>query len=233
MSAVGQGTSGGEGAAAATQSQGQDQGQQGPDLSQLAETLGQQGQTLEEMRTFLQGNPWQQQQADQGQQADPNELDLSWLDEQIGIDPAAASARLNEVINGAIDQRTHAALAPIAKQQQEMRFKQESRDLVDKFPELEDMEAAKKLAGPGGLVEQALQQAHPDVAARLGAEPWFWGLVHMANRAAEIANQEGSGDPGAASLESGSGAGPGPTAEDLKKAIMNSGDGLGASVLNF
>jgi hypothetical protein len=76
-----------------------------------------------------------------------------------------------------------------------MRINQEARDLADRFPDLQDAENAKKLAGPGGLVEQALQHADPNVAKQLAAEPWFWGLVHMSNKAAEIANNEGSRRP--------------------------------------
>lgn len=231
MSALGQAAQGGEGAAQAQQSQGEGQGQQGPDLSTLAETLGQQGQTLEEMRAFLQGNPWQQQAADQGQQQQADEgLDLSWLDEQMAVDPNAASARLNEVINGAIDQRAQALMAPVIEQQTEMRRNQQARDLAAEFPELGEPEMAQKIAGRGGLAEQMAQHlGRPELAA----EPSFWRLVYGFHKGAETANQEGSGDPGAVTLESAGGAGPGPSQEDLVNAIKNAGGGLGAKVLNF
>jgi hypothetical protein len=230
MSATGQGAQGGEGAAAATQGQGEGQGQQGPDLSALAATLGQQGQTLEEMRTFLAGNPWQPQATQETQQQGGDEMDLSWLDEQMAIDPAAANQRLTETIDQRVDQRAQALVAPVIQQQTEMRHNQEARDLAAEFPEIATPEMAEKLAGRGGIAEQA---AIALGAPHLAAEPKFWRIAYMAHKAAESANQEGSGDPGAVTLESGNGASPGPTAEDLKKAIMNSGDGLGARVLNF
>jgi hypothetical protein len=55
----------------------------------------------------------------------------------------------------------------------------------------------------------------------------------MAHKAAEAANAEGegSGDPGAATLESGNGAGPGLSPDDLVKKIASAG-GLGGRVLD-
>lgn len=233
MAAIGQGQTGGEGTVQAQQSQGEGQGQQGPDLTSLAEQVGGLSGSMEEMRQILQTlTPQEQAAVEQAQQEGGDDFDLSFLDDPT-LDQQTASTRLNDVINGAIEQRIQAATQPVIERQNEMRINQEARDLAERFPELQDEAAAKALAGPGGLVEQALRQADPNVAKMLGGEPWFWGLVHMANKSAEQANNEGSGDPGAAHLESGGGAGPTPTPEDLVKGIMNAGNGLGARVLDF
>jgi hypothetical protein len=235
MAAMGQGQAGGEGAAQASQGQGESQGSAGPDLSSLATTLGQQGETLEQMRQFLAGNPWQQQeQGQQQEQQDGGDIDLTWLDQEMTLNPEAAAQRLNDVISASIDQRAQALMAPVVERQNQMRINQEARDLADRFPDLQDAENAKKLAGPGGLVEQALQHADPNVAKQLAAEPWFWGLVHMSNKAAEIANNEGADAPGAAHLESGGGAGAAQmTPADLVSQIVNPPNGQqGSRVLD-
>lgn len=230
MSAMGQGQAGGEGAAQASQGQGESQG---PDLSTLAQSLGQQGETLEQMRQFLSSQPWQQQQEAAQEDQGSEEIDLSWLDQEMTLNPDAAAQRLNDVISQSIDQRAQALMAPVVERQNQMRINQEARDLADRFPDLQDAENAKALAGPGGLVEQALQHADPNVAKQLAAEPWFWGLVHMSNKAAEIANNEGTNAPGAAHLESGSGAGPAMTPADLVKQIAHPTSGqLGSRVLD-
>lgn len=245
MTAIGQ-AAGGEG-------QGQGQGgeaaqngqQQGQDLGQLTQQIGAIGGGLEEMRQFLQTNPWAQQQGDeQGQQGD--EIDLSFLDAGFGqvdqfgnpVDNSQAlSQKLNEVINGAVDQRTQALMQPVIEKQEAARRNGEARDLAGEFPELSTPEMAQKIAGPGGLAEQVAQQiaqaaGNPQLAAILAAEPSVWRLAYMAHKAGDLANQ-GSGDPGAAHLEGGGGPGPAQLTEaDLVKQIAQSGDGLGARVLN-
>jgi hypothetical protein len=110
-----------------------------------------------------------------------------------------------------------------------MRRDQAARDLAGEFPELAEPEMAQKVAGRGGLAEQAAAMLGQP---QLAAEPSFWRLAYMAHKAAEAANQEGSGDPGAASLEAGGGAGPAQFSEaDYVKAIRNAGGG-GSNVLN-
>jgi hypothetical protein len=233
MAAVGQGQASGDGG---QQGEGQaQQGQQaqgGADLSQLAAQFEQFGGNLEQVYNLLQ----QQQAAQQQGQEDEGGIDLSTLD-QTFYDPEQSQA-----IQTYAQQVAQQAVAPLAQRvaqqdqrMEEMRRSQEATHLAGLYPELEDMGAAQKLAGPGGLVEQTLQNASglpPEVTQILHAEPWFWGLVHEASKAREIANQEGSGDPGAASLESGSGAGPAQmTQEDRVKQIMNAG-GRGSRVLD-
>jgi hypothetical protein len=223
MAAVGQGQASGDGG-----QQGEGQAQQGQDLGQLTGQLEQLGTSLEEMRGFLQSQPWQQQEAQEGQEQQDEPFDLSFLDDPT-IDQQTASQRLNDVLAGVVDQRAQQLMAPLAEQQTQMRRDQAARDLAGEFPELAEPEMAQLVAGRGGLAEQAaIQLGQPALAA----EPSFWRLAYMAHKAAEAANQEGSGDPGAASLESGSGAGPAQmTEDDYVKAIAQAG-GLGGRVLD-
>jgi hypothetical protein len=232
MAAMGQAAGGGEGQAqGAGQGEGQGQPQGGPDLSGLVEQIGTIASGQEEMRQFLASNPWAAQ-AGQEEAESGGELDLSFLDPAANVyeNPDAVAERLNQTLNGVVDQRTQAAVAPIQQQMVEMRRDQQARDLAAEFPELAEPDMAKKVAGPGGLaVTLAEQLGRPELAA----EPSFWRLAYMANKAAEAANAEqGSGDPGAAHLESGNGAGPGLTEADLVKQIAESG-GRGSRVLDF
>jgi hypothetical protein len=148
MSAMGQGQAGGEGAA-----QGQGEGQNGggeDHLAGLTQQLGQQGQALEEMRSFLQSNPWAQQQQEAAPEEGNGEIDLSWLDDP-AIDQQTASARLNDVLNGAVDQRLQAMTGPMQEQMTNMRRDQAARDLAAEFPEIASPEMAQKVAGPNGI----------------------------------------------------------------------------------
>lgn len=229
MAATGQ-AAGGDGG---QQAQGEGQAQQtGPDLGQLAEQVGGINSSLEDMRTFLQSNPWAQQQTQEAvQEAGGDEIDLSFLDDPAML-PQDASQRLNEVLNSAIDQRAQALVAPLQQQQTEMRRDQQARDLAGEFPELADPKIAELVAGRGGLAEQAaIALGQPALAA----EPSFWRISYMAHKAAESANAEGegSGDPGAASLESGNGAGPGLSEADVVQMVKDGGGRRGSSVLNF
>lgn len=233
MAAIGQ-AAGGEG-----QAQGGDaaQGgqQQADGLGQLAEQLGQFGGSLEEMRQSLQALQPQQAAEQQGEQ-----IDMSWLDGDMGqqldqfgqpvVDQAALEQR-NQAMLAAIDQRAQALVQPVADKLEEQRRNNEARDLGNEFPELKTNEMAQFIAGRGGLAEQA---AHAFGQPHLAAEPAFWRLVYMAHKASDLANQQGSGDAGAAHLEGGGGPGPAQLSEaDLVKQISQSGDGLGAGVLNF
>jgi hypothetical protein len=231
MSAMGQGGEGqaqGEG-----QSQGEGQGS-GPDLGAMVEQIGQVAAGQEEIRQFL-ANMGQQQQAEPEAEQGSDEIDLSWLDQNAEAyqDPQAVAQRLSEQINGAVDTRAQALVQPVVQQMTEMRRDQQARDLAAEFPEIAEPDMAQKLAGRGGLAEQmATELGQPALAA----EPSFWRLVYMAHKAAESANAEnGSGDPQAARLESGSG--PGPASQmseaDLVQQIVNAGDGLGKRVLDF
>jgi hypothetical protein len=221
MSATGQGQAGGEGG-------GEGEAQAGPDFGALSEQVGGLSSSMEEMRGLLQGLTPQQQQAEAEPEQGP-EIDLSFLDDP-AVDPAVQQQMVQEQFERLADQRAQALVAPVMEQQTQMRREQQARDLAGEFPEMADPKVAQMVAGPGGLAEQAATAlGNPNLAA----EPGFWRLAYMAHKAAETANQEGegSGDPGAAHLESGNGAGPGMTQEDRVKQIMESG-GRGSRVLD-
>jgi hypothetical protein len=232
MSAVGQGTGGGE--AAQGQGEAQDQGQAAPDLNAFTDQLSQIAQGQEEMRQYLASNPWQAaEQPDDGQQQQPQELDLSWLDSaDPAYDPQAVGQRLNDVISQAAQTQAQQIVGPMQEQLLELRRDQQARDLAAEFPEIAQPDVAQKIAGPGGLAHQYAEMlGQPGLAA----EPSFWRLCYMANKAADAANaeQEGSEGPGAAHLESGAGAGPAGQQVDLKALILGADGPRGSKVLDF
>lgn len=235
MAATGQagGAAGGEGAAQG-QAQGEGQAQQsGPDVSQLADLLGQQGQSLEEMRNFLASNPWaaQAQQEGEGEQGG-DQIDLSFLDDP-ALAPEALQQQMQSQLGGLVDQRAQALVAPVQQQLAEMQRAQEARDLLGEFPEMAEEATAQQVVKMAH--EWANENFPPEIARVIAQKPATWRAVYMMGRAAESANgeQQGSGDPGAAHLESGAGAGPGQAPVDLKQMIMNGGGTRGADVLNF
>lgn len=238
MAAMGQGqAAGGEGAQnGAAQGDGGQNGD-GAQLTQLADQLGQHGTALEEMRTFLQSNPWAAQQQTQDEGADTSTLDLSWLDNP-GLDPEQQQQMVQQSVSQLVDQRAQQLIAPLQQQITSDRHEREAHMVGDRYPELATPEMAQKIAGRGGLAEQRAQEFEhrlgiPGLAARLSAEPMWWEDTFVKYKAAELANAEGqgSGDPGAATLESGNGAGPGLSGDDLVKGIMQAG-GRGGSVLD-
>jgi hypothetical protein len=136
-------------------------------------------------------------------------------------------------------QQMQQEISRLHEQQEEARRDQQARDLVAEFPELSTQEAAERLAGEKGLVQQWADElgermGDPSLAARLKAEPAVWKLVHMAQAGADTGNRmDGSTDPAAASLEAGGGPGPAAqTNEDIVKGIMEAG-GRGSKVLDF
>ena len=213
MSAPGQG--GGDGAA--PQGEGQGQAPQGQDAqAALAEQLSALSTGQEELRNWLQSEPWAQQQEQPEAQAEP-ELDLSWLDPaQVDYDPQQMAERLSGYVEQAADQRVQALMkdhiAPLQQQVQEQRIEQAARDLASEFPELENEETATEVVNASRVLAEQFGQ--PELAG----QPQFWRLVFMAGKAAESANAEGE-SPNAAHLESGSGATPaGPQAQQADLA---------------
>jgi TolA-binding protein len=236
MAAVGQGQASGDGG---QQGEGQaQQGQQaqgGADLSQLAGQLEQLGGNLEEMRGFLQTS-----QAAAGGPGGPGGRgrDRPVHARPDVLRPRAVPARSRRTRS----RSTQQAVAPLAQRvtQQDQRMEEMRRSQEATRPRRESTQswrtgAAQKLAGPGGT-------RRADAAERVRSAPGsdpdpprravVLGIGTRRSKAREIANQEGSGDPGAASLESGSGAGPAQmTQEDRVKQIMNAG-GRGSRVLD-
>lgn len=235
MSATGQAASGGDGGAA--QGEGQAQQQSGPDLNELAGRLDQHGQTLEEIRGFF------QTQREQGQQQQAEPVDetpdmsefLRELDQGLnlgaGTDFEAANKHLADVVGQVADQRAQALVAPIQQQLADMQHNQIAQDLVNEFPEMAEEATAKRVVGQAQ--QWAAENYPPEIAKVVANHPGTWRMMYMAGKAAESANDAGSGDSAAASLESGNGAGPGAQQQvDRVKQIMEAG-GRGKSVLDF
>lgn len=213
MAATGQGTGQGDVAAQADQQQ---QAQGGPDIGELAQQLSQLGQGQQELQEFLRSAPWQQQQQETGQQAGgepagqeppPMEVDLSFLDDPT-LDPAQAAERLNgqisQIVQQGVQQGLQQHIQPLAADVAEQRREAQMERLVGEFPEMGEIETAKEVVGLARQYAEMLGQP------QLGEEPAFWRIMYAAGRAFDQAKQEqGSGDPGAATLEGGGGATPG------------------------
>jgi hypothetical protein len=217
--------------------QGQSQGESGqqngeaqaaPDWNALSSQLEQLAGGQEEMRQFLSSNPWEQQQQEAPAEQQPSEVDLSFLDP---ADPAYDPENMSQQITAAFGQYMQQAVeqgtAPVVERMQEMQREQAARDLVGEFPDLQDPETAKEVVGASHEYASAL--GRPD----LGNDPQFWRLVYLSGRAIHSAQQEGSGDPGAAHLEGGGGPATGGAQVDPVQAILNGDGKKGAGVLPF
>lgn len=203
--------------------------QQAPDTAALAQQLEALTGGQEEMRQFLMSQPWQQAEAQEAEQEIPGDepLDLSFLDPtEPGFDPNQVADRLGGLIDNVVEQRLQREINPLRESMDEQRRDLESRDLVAEFPEFGDPQIADQVVDASKQIAQAYGK--PELAN----EPWFWRLTYMAGRAAESANEEGSGDPEAAHLEGGGGARPGGNPQvDLGEQIVSAR--RGRSVLPF
>lgn len=227
----------GDAAGTATQGQ-QDAGQGGeqqgggPDIGSLSEQLATLSGGMEDMRSFLQSQPWQQEAADDGTPPtgapEADAFDFSFLDpEAPGFDPEQIASSLQQVVDRAVEQRVQTAIQqqvqPVADKTAEMQREREAEALVHEFPALGDQETAQQLVHVAGQVAEAYN--HPELAN----EPWFWRTIYMAGQAADMASQEGTA-PGPAVLEGGGGAMPSGSQEDLASAIVGA---KGRGVLPF
>lgn len=235
MAATGQAQGGdGQGQGQQQAAEGQQQ-QAGPDIGQLAQQLGQLSQGQEDLRQFLQTAPWQQQdpgqaqdQQQQGQQEPAINVDLSFLDDPT-LDPAQTSERLTGVVGQLVQQGVQEGLqqhlSPMQEQIAEQRREGQMERLVSEFPEMGQIETATE------VVKLSRQYAEMLGNPALGEEPAFWRIMYAAGRAFDQAGQEGqgSGDPGAATLEGGGGATPGGGQQgDRFDAALNVKRGSGA-----
>lgn len=195
------------GDAGQTQQQADGQAQQGPDIGALSQQMEQYGSTLEDMRNFLQTQPWTQQAEGTGEPEPAQEnLDLSFLDEA-GYDQQAAN-QLAQIFENQMQQRESVLrqefqkeLSGVKETLTERQQMEHMRDLVDEFPDMAQPDVA----------QQIVQQAHQLAEANgwpqeMAADPRFWRVTYMAQQAAKAAQEEGRGDPGAAHLEGGAGA---------------------------
>jgi hypothetical protein len=220
MSATGQAAGGDAGQAqAATGENGA--AQTGGDLSQVLETLQQQGSSQEEMRNQLTSlAQWaQSQQAEPEAEAPEEPLDLSWLDpSEPGYDPDTAAQRMEQLLADR-DRKNEERWAqqyvePLRNDLQEIRMSQEMQDLAAEFPDI-----AENPDGFMDLTRQAAEQiGRPDLINNSG----FMRLIRLAAAGAEAAQSEGAEHPQAAHLEGGGGATPtGGSQVDLGDQIVN------------
>lgn len=219
---------------AGQQTQGEAQGENGggdaPSTAQIAEMLAAQQSSQQEMFSYLQSEPWRQQEAAQEEPEQSPELDLSFLDmDDPSYDPNTIAQRLGGLIDQTVEQRVQQGIqqsvAPLQRQQEEMRRQSEVQALVGEFPEFGDPETGKAVLQMAGQLAEAHGQ--PDLAQ----EPWFWRLTYMAGRAADAAQDESGEIPAAAHLEGGAGAAPAGGGQDMGDAIV--GAHRGRSVLPF
>lgn len=203
----------------------------------LVETLSSLQAGQEELRQFLTS---QQDATTTTETAteEPDELDLSFLDPaDPAFDPAEVATRLGGLIEQTADKRAQALvdqrMAPLEKTVKDFTRTAEAERLVSEFPEFGDQEVATEVVKVSRQIAEAHMPNDPKAAAELADQPWFWRLTYMAARAAESANQEGTGVPDPAHLEGGAGAGPGSGSQvDPGDAIVAPSRG-GRSVLPF
>jgi hypothetical protein len=224
----------------AGQSNGEAQAQQGPDVGAINEQLQALSGGFEEMRDFLQSNPWQQP-ADDGAGAEPEpqqpHIDPDALTEYTYGDDEAARTLASVIENqwqqreNALRQEFQRELGNVSERVSERERLEQMRDLVDEFPDMANEDVARPI----------VQQAHELVAAngwpqQMATDPSFWRVVYAAQQAFAMHESEGRDGPAAAHLEGGSGgagaASPQQRGEDLVKQIV-SANGGGAGVLPF
>jgi hypothetical protein len=207
----------------AGQSNGEAQAQQGPDVGAINEQLQALSGGFEEMRNFLQSNPWQQP-ADDGAGAEPEpqqpHIDPDALTEYTYGDDEAARTLASVIENqwqqreNALRQEFQRELGNVSERVSERERLEQMRDLVDEFPDMANEDVARPI----------VQQAHELVAAN------GWPQQMATDES------EGRDGPAAAHLEGGSGgagaASPQQRGEDLVKQIV-SANGGGAGVLPF
>lgn len=206
---------GGAGAASNGGDAGQGEAQQGeqaggPDVSALAEQLGQMSEGQEQMRQFLMSQPWSAQQAQEGGEdagGEPEGLDLSALDD-MGYDRDAAQA-LADTIERQWQQREQSLrsefderLNTVDNRISERERLEAMQDLVAEFPDMAKPEVARDIVSQA----QTLAEAN-GWSPELGADPRFWRMNYAAQEFFRLmAEEEGSEQPEAAHLEGGAGA---------------------------
>jgi hypothetical protein len=191
------------------------EGQGTPDYAALLESQQQMGSQMEQMREYLQSNPWQQQQE---QPAEPEQPEVPQLDFLESGDPEfdqQLAQNLQNLIQTQSQQQTQQAIAPIQEQLQTMQRERAAEQLVGEFPELNEPEHAQRILAMSR--EYAEMMNRPDLAD----EPQMWRLMHLAN-AAMVSQQEERETHPAAHLEGAGGPGAGQQSQqDLGDLIVN------------
>ena len=188
-------------------------------LGQVSETLAALQSGQEELRSFLQSEPWQAAQQPPPEEPTPEEpvaLDLSFLDDP-DLPPDDLADRLTEAFDQRSQSQLQQALAPLQEALSEQQRSREAEALVSEFPDLGDAETAE------AVVQASRQWAEMAGQPELANSPTLWRLVYMAGRAADAANSESS-EGSAAHLEGSGGAGPaGGQQVDMADRIINAG----------
>ena len=204
------------------QGQGEAQGDNtgAPDYAALMESVQSTNQGLEDLRGYLQSNPWaQQEEAAAEPEMAPPELDFlesgdPEFDQQL-------ATQLQNLIQTQAQQQVQQAVGPLQEQLQQQQRETQARDLVAEFPELDNPEHAQRIMGMSR--EYAEMMNRPELAD----DPQFWRVMHLAN-AAMVAHQEQQEQHPTAHLEGGGGPGAGQQSQvDLGDLIVN-GQGEGA-----
>lgn len=188
-------------------------------LGQVSETLAALQSGQEELRSFLQAEPWkaaEQPPAAEVTPSEPDTLDLSFLDDP-DLPPDDLADRLTDAFDQRSQSQLQAALAPLQEKISEQERAREAEALVSEFPDLGDAETAE------AVVQASRQWAEMAGQPELANSPTLWRLVYMAGRAADAANSESS-EGSAAHLEGSGGAGPaGGQQVDMADRIINAG----------
>jgi hypothetical protein len=214
----------------AQQGEGQAEQQQAPDFSALTSQLEAQGQSLEQLREYLQSNPWQQGEPQGEPEPEQPMPDLGFLESGDPEFDQQLAQNLQQLIQSQVEQGVQQHLTPLQERQQAYEREMAARDLTNEFPELNEPEHAQRIIGMSR--EYAEMMGMPEAADN----PQFWRVMHLANAAMVAAKEEGAQSP-AAHVEGAGGAGAGQQPQqDLGDLIVNGqGEGapLGRRVLPF
>jgi hypothetical protein len=201
--------------------EGQAAEQQGPDFGALTQQLEAQGQSLEQLREYLQSNPWaaQEQQGEPAQEEQP--LDLGFLESGDPQFDQELAQNLQQLIQSQVEQGVQQHLSPLQERLQTFERMDQARELTSEFPELNEPEHAQR------VIVMSREYAEMMGKPELADEPAMWRLMHLAN-AAMVAAKEEEGNTSAAHVEGAGGAGAGGQPQvDLGDLIVN-GQGEGA-----
>jgi hypothetical protein len=225
-------------------------GDQHADVNSLVETLGQNTQSLGEMRAYLESRPWEQGAVGapdpaeyEGQWQQPEyqpeaqqqpQADLSFLNPESGtFDPQRAAQALNQLWDQEAQRRSDALVQqhvqPLYEQQRETVRGLEANELAAEFPQLADPATAES------VVDYSRQVANAMGNPELAMEPKFWRLIFMAARGAEAANAEQDEvAPQVATLEGSAGASPGGVPQGVSaEQLLGIGQRRGRNALPF
>lgn len=218
---------------------------QGDDaLKSFLGELGQQQQqfTQQAIQQALQAqqDAARQAQAPEGPQFDLDAMGLATgdpaLDGQVTQQLTQAFERYADTREQALTQKLEQMIGGVTERLDGFEHNNSLADLAFKYPELQDEQAANTvLQGQQTFVSARLGHLGPEMTERLAREPAITELMYLAlaaQQAHQTEEKQGSGDPGAATLEGGGGATPGGGQQgDAFDRMLNGKQG--SSVLPF